>query len=144
MEKVKSPLGKVFIHLTLIVFSIYSLIPFYWTLLQSFKNLKDANSRTPKFFFSPTWDNYTDLWLRSVPENGAQIAFFLILAIVILICLLLFAEHIPLPNGLIYGVVFLGFAGILWLIPPPHGNSKILRLLHQHHYCYGRHGGRIH
>lgn len=117
MEKVKSPLGRVFIHLTLIVFSIYSLIPFYWTLLQSFKNLKDANSRTPKFFFTPTWDNYTDLWLRSVPENGAQIAFFLILAIVILICLLLFAEHIPLPNGLIYGIVFLGFAGILWLIP---------------------------
>ena len=117
MEKVKSPLGKVFIHLTLIVFSIYSLIPFYWTLLQSFKNLKDANSRTPKFFFTPTWDNYTDLWLRSVPENGAQIAFFLILAIVILICLLLFAEHIPLPNSLIYGIVFLGFVGILWLIP---------------------------
>jgi multiple sugar transport system permease protein len=117
MEKVKSPLGRVFIHLTLIVFSIYSLIPFYWTLLQSFKNLKDANSRTPKFFFTPTWDNYSDLWLRSVPENGAQIAFFLILAIVILICLLLFAEHIPLPNGLIYGIVFLGFAGILWLIP---------------------------
>ncbi len=117
MEKIKSPLGRVFIHLTLIVFSIYSLIPFYWTLLQSFKNLKDANSRTPKFFFTPTWDNYTDLWLRSVPENGAQIAFFLILAIVILICLLLFAQHIPLPNSLIYLVVVIGFVGILWAIP---------------------------
>lgn len=117
MEKVKSPLGRFFIHLTLIIFSIYSLIPFYWTLLQSFKNLKDANSRTPKFFFTPTWDNYTDLWLRSVPENGAQIAFFLILAIVILICLLLFAEHIPVPNSLIYLLVVIGFVGILWAIP---------------------------
>ena len=117
MEKVKSPIGRVFIHITLILFAIYSLVPFYWTTMQSFKNLKDANSRTPKFFFTPTWENYQDLWLRSVPENGAQIAFFLLLAVVILICLLLFAEYIPVPNSLIYGFAFLGFAGILWLIP---------------------------
>lgn len=117
MEKIKSPLGRVFIHLGLILFSIYSLIPFYWTTLQSFKSLKDANSRTPKFFFSPTWENYTDLWLRSVPENGAQIAFFLMAAVVILICLLLFAEHIPIKNGIIYSFVALGFVALLWGIP---------------------------
>jgi ABC-type glycerol-3-phosphate transport system permease component len=117
MEKIRSPLGRVLIHLGLILFSIYSLIPFYWTTLQSFKNLKDANSRTPKFFFSPTWDNYTDLWLRSVPENGAQIAFFLLAAVVILICLLLFAEHIPIRNGIVYGFVALGFVALLWGIP---------------------------
>jgi multiple sugar transport system permease protein len=117
MEKIRSPLGRVLIHLGLILFSIYSLIPFYWTTLQSFKTLKDANSRTPKFFFSPTWDNYTDLWLRSVPENGAQIAFFLLAAVVILICLLLFAEHIPIKNSIVYAFVALGFVAILWGIP---------------------------
>ena len=49
MEKVKSPIGRVFIHLALILFAIYSIVPFFWTTLQSFKNLKDANSRTPLF-----------------------------------------------------------------------------------------------
>lgn len=117
MEKVKSPFGRFFIHLVLALFAIYSLIPFYWTALQSFKTLKDANSRTPLFFFTPTWENYQALWLRSVPENGALIAYFLLLAVVVLICLLLFANYIPVRNGVIYTFVFLGFIGILWGIP---------------------------
>jgi len=117
MEKIKSPIGRVFTHLILILFSIYSLVPFYWTFIQSFKNLKDANSRTPKFFFTPTWENYQDLWLRSVPDNGAQIAFFVLLAVVILVCLLLFAEYIPIPNGVIYLFVALGFVALLAGIP---------------------------
>ena len=117
MEKVKSPLGRVFIHGVLILFAIYSIVPFFWTTLQSFKTLKDANSRTPKFFFIPTWDNYQDLWLRSVPENGAAIAYFLLAAIVILICLLLFAEYIPIPNRIIYTGATVGFVAILWGVP---------------------------
>ncbi len=117
MEKVKSPVGRIFIHVVLILFAIYSLVPFYWTALQSFKNLKDANSRTPKFFFTPTWENYQELWLRSVPENGATIAYFILLTVVILICLLLFAEHIPVRNGVIYAFVAVGFAALLWGIP---------------------------
>lgn len=117
MEKTKSRTGRILIHAILILFSIYSLVPFYWTALQSFKSLKDANARTPKLFFTPTWDNYQDLWLRSVPENGAQIAFFLILAVVILVCLLLFAKYIPVPNGVIYAFVAISFAALLWVIP---------------------------
>ena len=92
MDKVKSPIGRIIIHVVLILFAIYSLVPFLWTTLQSFKNLKDANSRVPKFIFTPTWENYQELWLRSVPENGATIAYFILLAVVLLICLLLFAE----------------------------------------------------
>ena len=42
---------------------------------------------------------------------------FLIAALVILICLLLFAEHIPLPNNLIYAFVAFGFIALLWGIP---------------------------
>jgi multiple sugar transport system permease protein len=117
MEKVKSPLGRVMIHVVLIFFAIYSLVPFLWTTLQSFKTLKDANSRTPKIFFTPTWDNYQELWLRSVPENGAAIGFFLVLAVVILISLLLFAEYIPVRNGIIYALVAIGFVVLLWSIP---------------------------
>jgi ABC-type glycerol-3-phosphate transport system permease component len=47
MDKIKSPIGRFFIHVALILFAIYSAVPFVWTALQSFKTLKDANSRTP-------------------------------------------------------------------------------------------------
>lgn len=117
MDKVKSPVARTLIHVALILFALFSIIPFYWTTMQSFKTLRDANARTPKFFFSPTWENYQDLWLRSVPENGATIAYFLIAAVVILICLLLFANYIPIRNGLIYGFVTLAFVALLWGIP---------------------------
>lgn len=117
MDKVKSPIGRVLIHVSLILFAIYSLVPFYWTTLQSFKTVKDAFSRTPKFFFTPTWENYQELWLRSVPENGTQIAIFLLISVAILIGLLLFANRIPIPNGAIYLFVAFGFVTLLWGIP---------------------------
>jgi len=117
MEKVKSPIGRVFIHVSLILFAVYSLVPFFWTTLQSFKTVKDAFSRPPKFIFTPTWDNYQELWLRSVPENGTQIAIILLLAVAILIGLLLFANRIPIPSGVIYIFVAIGFVLLLWGIP---------------------------
>ena len=117
MEEIKGPTARIFIHVTLFLFAIYSMVPFLWTFLQSFKNLKDANSRTPKFIFTPTWDNYQDLWLRSVPENGATIAYFLMAALVVLVCLLLFAKYIPIRNGVVYGIAGLGFVAVLWGIP---------------------------
>jgi multiple sugar transport system permease protein len=55
--------------------------------------------------------------LRSVPENGAAIAFFLAAAVVILVCLLLFARHIPVRTWLVYVFVALGFVAVLWAIP---------------------------
>lgn len=117
MEKIKNPIGRVLVHVALILFSIYSFVPFLWTALQSFKNLKDANSRTPKFIFSPTWENYQELWLRSVPENGAAVAYFILLALVLIISLLLFAKYIPIRNGIIYGVAIVAFIALLWGIP---------------------------
>lgn len=117
MEKINNRWGRMAIHLALILFAVYSLLPFFWTLLQSFKTLPDANSRTPKFIFSPTWENYRDLWLRSAPENGAAIAFFLLAALVILVCLLLFARYIPVRTGFVYAFVAVGFALLLWGIP---------------------------
>ncbi|MEM8857164.1 MAG: carbohydrate ABC transporter permease [Chloroflexota bacterium] len=117
MEKTKNPIAKVAIHLFLIIFTIYSILPFYWTTMQSFKTLKDANSRTPKFLFTPTWENYQELWLNSVPENGYLIMFFILLAVVLLICTALFAEQFPWPNWVTAAFVLFGFAAILWGIP---------------------------
>ncbi len=117
MEKIKSPVGRVVIHVILLLFALFSFIPFFWTALQSFKTLPDANSRTPLFFFTPTWDNYTDLWLRSVPENGATIGYFILAAVVILVCLLIFARYVPAPDRLVYAFVGIGFVALLWGIP---------------------------
>ena len=83
MERVKNPIARFFIYIALTLFAVYSLLPFYWATMQSFKTFKDANSRTPKFIFTPTWENYQELWLQSVPENGATIAYFLIASIVV-------------------------------------------------------------
>ncbi|WP_420628510.1 carbohydrate ABC transporter permease [Candidatus Leptofilum sp.] len=117
MEKITNPIGRTFIHVALILFAVYSIVPFFWTTLQSFKTLKDANSRTPLIFFEPTWENYTELWLRSVPENGATIGYFLLLAVVVLICLLLFARYLPVRNSIVYLFVVGAFAALLWAIP---------------------------
>ena len=68
-------------------------------------------------FLTPTWANYQEIWLRSIPENGTTIAYFLILSVVILICLLLFAKYIPIENGYIYLFVVVGFVALLWGIP---------------------------
>ena len=117
MERVKSPTGRFFIHLGLILFAIYSIVPFFWTFLQSFKTLKDANSRTPKFIFTPTWENYEELWLRSTPDNGLAIAFFISLVILFVIFALLFADYVPVSNGVVYAVVALTLVALLWAIP---------------------------
>lgn len=119
MAKITNPFGRMAIHIVLIVFAIYSAFPFVWTTLQSFKSFRDANSRTPLFWgFTPTWENYQEVWLRSVPEaHGATIAFFLLLAVVLLICALLFARFIPLPTPAVYAIVAAGFVLLLWGIP---------------------------
>jgi ABC-type glycerol-3-phosphate transport system permease component len=118
MGRVTNPVGRFFIHLALTLFAIYSLIPFYWTASQSFKTFRDANSRTPVFFFTPTWENYQEVWLRSIPEqNGALIAYFLLFSVVILICLLLFAQYIPVPTRALYAGVAAGFVLLLWGVP---------------------------
>lgn len=119
MEKVKNPVARFVIHLVLIVFAIYSAFPFVWTTLQSFKSFRDANSRTPLFWgFEPTWENYQEVWLRSIPEEGgATIAFFLMLAVVLLISALIFARYIPLSTPAIYLSVAVGFVILLWVVP---------------------------
>lgn len=117
MDRVNSRPGRFLIHAFLILFAIYSFVPFLWTTLQSIKKLRDASSRTPKFFFAPSMENYEELWLRSTPDNPAALAFALLLALLILLCLFLFAQYLPLRRHVVYAVATLGFVLLLWLIP---------------------------
>tara|TARA_B100000953_G_scaffold8666_1_gene7694 strand:- start:174 stop:1181 length:1008 start_codon:yes stop_codon:yes gene_type:complete len=88
MQPIKNPLGRVFIHLSIWVFVIYNSVPFVWTFLQSLKTKKQANSRTPLFWFEPTFEQYSELWLEKVPENFLVLVYTLI---AILITLFLFS-----------------------------------------------------
>ena len=117
MEPIKNPIARFFIYLILTLFSIYSLVPFFWTTLQSFKTVRQANSRTPKFIFEPTFENYTDLWLDSTPENLTALAIGLIVIVLALVVIAVYAEYLPIPNGAIYLAVFVAAVVLLWAIP---------------------------
>lgn len=117
MEPIKNPIARVFIYLILTLFSIYSLVPFFWTALQSFKTVRQANSRTPLFIFEPTFENYTDLWLDSTPENLTALSIGLIVIILALVMVALYAEYLPIANSAVYLSVFVAAAVLLWAIP---------------------------
>ena len=70
---------------------------------------KDANARIPRFVFSPTGENYSELWLNMTPEAFAPYGLALILIFFILVVIALSANRIPAPNSVVYiGCIFAG------------------------------------
>ena len=117
MKRIENRYALAVIYLVLTVYAIFSVIPFFWTALQSFKTPRQANSRTPLFIFEPTADNYTDLWLKSIPDNPLMTGLILIAIFSLLAVAALNAKRIPVPRIYVYiTVLALGFA-VLWLIP---------------------------
>lgn len=109
MTQTKSPLARIVIYIVLALFTIYNILPFAWTIMNSVKLPKDANSRTPRFVFSPTGENYADLWLNVSPEKFAPYGLAMILIIFVLIVIGFSAKRIPAPNSLVYmGCIFAG------------------------------------
>jgi multiple sugar transport system permease protein len=117
MQPIRSPVARFAIYVFLTVFLVYSIFPFYWTALQSFKTVRDANSRTPIFIFKPILDHYSGLWLESVPENGLAIGAGLFLAIAALVLVALNAERLAIPGAAVGVGVLIGIGVILWAIP---------------------------
>ena len=117
MDRITSRRGRSFVHLVLIGFTVYSLVPFIWTGMQSFKTVKDAFSRQPLLLFEPTLQNYQEVWIRRVPENAEAIGIGIFLAVVLLVGLLLSARSLPINDRLVYGFCLAGFALLLWAIP---------------------------
>ncbi len=112
MQPIKNPIARFFIYLVLLLFVFYSIVPFFWTTLQSLKTVRQANSRSPLFFFKPTFKNYSDLWLDATPENLETLAIGLVAIVIVLVLIALLANRIPVPNGIIY----FGVLGIAFLI----------------------------
>ena len=118
MERTKNPVARLLIYVALILFMLYSTIPFFWTFLNSLKRPKDALARKPKFFdFSPTSDNYAELWLNISPEEFAPFGFGLLVLIAILVLLGVYADRLPVSNPFIYGGIIVIAVFVAMLLP---------------------------
>jgi len=114
MTQTKNPTARAIIYAVLILFTIYNVLPFGWTILNSVKLPKDANSRIPRFSFNPTGEHYADLWLNMPPEDFAPYGLALVIIIFALFAIGFSANRIPAPNSLIYfGVI--ASAGLILL-----------------------------
>ena len=58
----QSPTSRVAVALIIAVALLWTLVPLVWMLLSSFKSSADVTASTPKVAFSPTFDNYRNLF----------------------------------------------------------------------------------
>ena len=108
-------LAVVYIILTL--YALFSVLPFFWSTIQSFKTPRQANSRVPLFIFEPTADNYTDLWLKSIPDDPLLVTFILLAIFGVLTTIAINARRFPVSRGYVYLAVLVAGFIVLLLIP---------------------------
>lgn len=109
MTRTDNPIARYLIYIALALFTVYNVLPFCWTILNSIKLPKDANARTPRFIFSPTGENYAELWLNMSPEDFAPYGLLLVIVIFVLFVIGFSANRIPAPNSVVYiGCIFAG------------------------------------
>ncbi len=117
MRPIRNRFAKLLIYLGLAVYVVSTAMPFVWTLLQSLKTVRDANSAVPLFIFEPTLESYAKLWLLETPENLSLILFGILVASLTVFFLAIFLSRHGAPQFIVVGVVVGGFALILWTIP---------------------------
>ena len=78
MKRIDNRYARALIYFVLTCYAIFSVVPFFWTAIQSFKTPRQANSRVPLFIFEPTLDNYSDLWLKAIPDDPMLVAIVLV------------------------------------------------------------------
>jgi len=116
MTRTDNPIARLLIYIALALFTVYNVLPFAWTIMNSVKLPKDANARIPRFVFSPTGENYSDLWLNMEPEAFAPYGLALLLIFFVLVVIAMSANRIPAPNSVVYiGCIFAGVAVALAL-----------------------------
>ncbi len=117
MKRIENRYVLALIYLILTAYAIFSVVPFFWTAIQSFKTPRQANSRVPLFIFEPTLDNYSDLWLKAIPDDPVFAAIVLVAIFGLLVAVSLNARRFPLPRGLVYMAVLAAGFAVLWSIP---------------------------
>ena len=95
MKRIENRYALAVIYLLLTAYAIFSVTPFFWTTIQSFKTPRQANSRVPLFIFEPTADNYTDLWLKAIPDDPFFVAIVLVAIFGLLVLVAINARRLP-------------------------------------------------
>ncbi len=117
MRYVKKPFARAWIYVGIAVYCIFCALPFYWSTLQSLKTVRQAFARKPLWFFTPTLENYSDLWIKSTPENFGFLGMLLIGIFALFIIMMVFADRFRMPHTLTrtIGMALLFLA--LWMLP---------------------------
>lgn len=117
MRKIESRFILAIIYVVMIVYAIFSALPFLWAILQSLKTPRQANARPPLIFFDATLKNYNELWLKSVPDDPLVVTLTLLGIAVALVLFAANAKRIPIANGYVYLGVAAAIFVVLWYIP---------------------------
>jgi ABC-type glycerol-3-phosphate transport system permease component len=117
MRKIENPIILSFIYIVMLCYAVFSVLPFLWALLQSFKTPRQANARTPLIFFEPTLKNYQELWIKTVPDNPFLITIVLFAIVAIIVVIGLNAKRLPIANGYVYLGIVVAIGVTLWSIP---------------------------
>ncbi len=117
MKRIENRYALSVIYLLLTAYAVFSVVPFFWTAIQSFKTPRQANSRVPLFIFEPTLDNYTDLWLKSIPDEPLLIVIILAAIFGALVMVAINAKRFPVPRGVVYLAVLAAGFFVLVQIP---------------------------
>ncbi len=114
MKRIENRYVLAVIYLILTLYACFSVLPFFWTTLQSFKTPRQANARVPLFIFEPTAKNYTELWLKSVPDDPVLVTLVLLAIFGLLSLIAANAKRIPVSRGYVYlAVLAIGFFVLL-------------------------------
>jgi ABC-type glycerol-3-phosphate transport system permease component len=117
MRPIKNPVVRIFVYIGLLTFVGINSLPFLWAVLQSLKNLRQANSRVPLIIFKPSLDSYLDLWFKTVPENLPLLGLGFVVASVGIIVVAYAMSRRNMSKGAIIGFVVICYAIIFWAIP---------------------------
>ncbi len=114
MKRIENRYVRAVIYVILTLYACFSVLPFFWTTLQSFKTPRQANSRVPLFIYEPTADNYTDLWLKSIPDDPLLVTLVLVAIFGLLTFIAINARRFPISSGYVYlAVLAIGFFVLL-------------------------------
>lgn len=117
MQPIKNPYARFLVYIVLSIYVAITTVPFLWTVLQSLKTLRQANSRTPLFIFKPTFDSYTSLWFRTVPDNLLLLIIGFIAINLVILAIAVFLGRMSASKLLIGAFVLIGYYLLFMAIP---------------------------
>jgi multiple sugar transport system permease protein len=111
-------LGRIAVHVVLIVWILYSVLPFGWTVLNSIKTPIEANSRTPKIVgFEPTAGNYAERWLNMPASEFVPYGLGLLALVAVLVFIGLASKNWRVSRSYVYAGISIVLVAALVILP---------------------------